>query len=115
MDIILRPVSTGDAPECGRVLYEAFKSLADHHRFPPDFPTAEIAAGMLGKFIAHPGWYGVVADCGGKLVGSNFMDERSVVPGIGPISVDPTTQNRGAGRRLMQVSWIAQPHAARRV
>jgi hypothetical protein len=35
------------------------------------------------------------------VVGSNFMDERSAIAGIGPITIDPTVQNRGIGRALM--------------
>jgi GNAT superfamily N-acetyltransferase len=102
MDITLRAATPGDAPECGRVLYEAFKSLADHHNFPRDFPSADVAGGLLGMLIGHPGFYGVVAERAAKVLGSNFMDERSPVLGIGPISVDPATQNSGVGRRLMQ-------------
>src|SRR5262249_7460763 len=33
---------------------------------------------------------------------SNFMDRRSPIGGIGPISVDPAVQNRRIGRTLMQ-------------
>ncbi len=102
MDLTLRSATPDDAPEAGRVLYEAFKSLADQHNFPPDFPSVEVASGVLGMLISHPGFYGVVAERDGKLLGSNFMDERSPVLGIGPISVDPMTQNSGVGRRLMQ-------------
>ena len=102
MDITLRPATPGDTPDCGRVLYEAFKTLADRHGFPPDFPSAEIASGLIGMLIGHPGFYGVVAEQAGRIAGSNFMDERSVVPGIGPISVDPAAQNLGVGRQLMQ-------------
>jgi len=39
MDLILRPVTQRDARDGGRVLYEAFKSLADRHGFPADFPS----------------------------------------------------------------------------
>jgi hypothetical protein len=35
-------------------------------------------------------------------VGSNFMDERSTIAGIGPITVDPAVQNRTIGSLLMQ-------------
>jgi hypothetical protein len=52
--------------------------------------------------IDHPGFYGVVAERDGKVIGSNFLDERSTIVGIGPITVDPTVQNQGVGRRLMQ-------------
>ena len=102
MDITLRPAAQNDAPEAGRVLYEAFKSLADRHGFPADFPSVDFASGLLGMLIDHPAFYAVVAEHAGKVVGSNFMDERSPVLGIGPVSVDPATQNRGVGRRLMQ-------------
>ena len=102
MDLTLRSATPDDAPEAGRVLYEAFKSLADQHSFPPDFPSMEVASGVLGMLISHPGFYGVVAERAGKILGSNFMDERAPVLGIGPISVDPVTQNSGVGRRLMQ-------------
>jgi hypothetical protein len=52
--------------------------------------------------IAHPGFYGVVAEQDGRVLGSNFLDERSPIGGIGPITVDPAAQNAGIGRRLME-------------
>ena len=44
----------------------------------------------------------MVAELDGQIVGSNFLDERSVIAGIGPISVDPPVMNRTIGRQLMQ-------------
>jgi hypothetical protein len=44
----------------------------------------------------------VVAESDGRIVGSNFLDERSVIAGVGPISVDPAGQGHGVGARLMQ-------------
>ncbi len=35
-------------------------------------------------------------------MGSNCLDERAVIRGIGPISIDPAAQNLGVGRKLMQ-------------
>lgn len=52
--------------------------------------------------IAAPGFFGVVAEQDGRIVGSNFLDERSPIAGVGPITVDPAVQNSGIGRRLMQ-------------
>ena len=57
---------------------------------------------MLAGLIAHPGFYGVVAERDGTIIGSSFMDERSTISGIGPVTVDPTTQNGGVGKQLMQ-------------
>jgi len=102
VDIIVREVRPDDARDCGRVMYEAFKSIADLHNFPPDFPSADDAASFLGVLIAHPGFFGVVAERAGVVIGSSFLDERSPVLGVGPVTVDPTAQNNGVGRRLMQ-------------
>jgi predicted N-acetyltransferase YhbS len=97
----LRPGTPKDAEACGRICYEAFRTLAEHHRFSPDFPSPEVAAGLLSELLAHPRFYSVVAEVEGRILGSNFLDERSVVAGLGPITVDPAVQNSGVGRRLM--------------
>src|SRR5919202_1152295 len=102
MPVRLRPGTVDDARECGRILYEAFKSIADQHHFPPDFPSVEVATGVTTMLLSHPGFYAVVAELDGQLVGSNFLDERSAIAGIGPVSVEPAVMNRTIGRQLMQ-------------
>jgi hypothetical protein len=52
--------------------------------------------------FSHPGFYCVVAEQDGKVMGSNCLDERAAIAGLGPISVDPGAQNGSTGRRLMQ-------------
>ncbi len=56
----------------------------------------------MTSMIGNPGMYGVVAEEDGQVLGSNFLDERGPICGVGPITVDPTIQNQGVGRRLMQ-------------
>ena len=102
MAIVLRPGTAADAPVCGNICYEAFKAIGTEHNFPPDFPSPEVASGLLSMLLAHPRFYSVVAEGEGRIVGSNFLDERSSIAGVGPITVDPTGQNRGVGGRLMQ-------------
>ncbi|MEW2576781.1 GNAT family N-acetyltransferase [Streptomyces syringium] len=102
MDLVLRPGRANDAAECGRICFEAFSGIAREHGFASDIPGADEAAGMCGTLLGHPGFYSVVAELDGRIVGSNFLDERSPVVGVGPITVDPATQNGGIGRRLMQ-------------
>ena len=97
----VRDADRADAQMCGRILYDAFNNLAKRHDFPPDFPSPEVATGVAAMLIDAPGFYGVVAEEAGKIVGSNFMDERSPIFGIGPISVAPEVQNHAVGRRLM--------------
>ncbi|MDQ3661820.1 MAG: GNAT family N-acetyltransferase [Actinomycetota bacterium] len=97
----LRPGRPEDAEEAGRICYEAFRALATAHNFPPDFPSAEIAAGLLSDLLAHPGFYSVVAEQHGCIVGTNFVDERSTIAGVGPVTVDPEVQDSGVGTLLM--------------
>lgn len=99
--IEIRDPTPQDAEECGRICFEAFRSIAERHGFPPDFPSPEMAAGVISGLIAHPGIYGVVAERDGRVMGSNFLDERSTMAGVGPITVDPGVADAGVGRRLM--------------
>ena len=100
--LLLRAAELKDAPVLGRICYEAFRTIAEGHNYPPDFPSPEIAAGLLGSFISHPGFYSVVAERDGVILGSNFLDERNPILGVGPITVTPEAQNRQVGRRLME-------------
>src|SRR4051794_27534116 len=100
--IVLRPGMASDAPACGTICYEAFKAIGMAHNFPPDFPSPEVASGLLLMLLTHPHFYSVVAEVEGRIVGSNFLDERSCIAGLGPITVHPTAQNRGIGGRLME-------------
>lgn len=101
MDITLRPGTPDDAEICGRICFSAFRTIAAEHNFPTDFPSPEAAIETLARLFAHPGFYSVVAEVAGRIVGSNFLDERGPVCGVGPASVDPAVQNRGIGRQLM--------------
>jgi GNAT superfamily N-acetyltransferase len=101
-EITLRPGNPADSGLCGKICFEAFESIARQHNFPPDFPSVEVATGLLTLFLSHPGFFGVVAEADRNIVGSNFLDERNMIAGVGPITVDPRVQNLRIGRRLMQ-------------
>ena len=102
MNLVLREPTRNDAAELGRIVFDAFGAIAEQHRFPPDFPSREMASGLIGQLLDHPGFYGIAAELDGRVVGSNFLDERSHIIGLGPITVDPAVQNRTVGRRLME-------------
>ncbi|OEJ23713.1 GNAT family N-acetyltransferase [Streptomyces agglomeratus] len=102
MDLVLRPGRPEDAAEAGRICFDAFSGIALQHGFPSDIPGVEAADGMFKQLLGHPGFYSVVAELDGRIVGSNFLDVRSDVVGVGPITVDPAVQNGGVGRRLME-------------
>ncbi len=101
-DIVIRPATAEDIPACGDICYRAFSTINAAHNFPCDFPTPEVALGAINGMFTAPGFYWIVAESDGKILGSNCIDERSIIHGIGPITVDPETQNKGLGRKLMQ-------------
>ena len=102
MNLILRPGTAQDAETCGRICFEAFTSISEAHNFTPDFPVADVAIGMVRRMLSHPGFYSVVAEMDGRVVGSNFLDVRNTIAGVGPITIDPAAQNQAIGRRLME-------------
>src|SRR5688572_20334185 len=97
----VRRAQASDVEPCARICYEAFTTLNRQHNFPPDFPSADVTAELLTMMFSHPQFYCVVAELDGKIVGSNCLDERSAVAGVGLITIDPATQNRSIGRTLM--------------
>jgi len=101
-EIVVRTAVSEDAPACGQICYEAFAAISTAHGFPCDFPGSQATTGLLSKMFSSPGVYCVVAEIDGRIVGSNALDERSVIGGVGPTTIDPSVQNRGVGRKLMQ-------------
>lgn len=101
MDVQIRGMKQTDVETCGRICYEAFKSIADQHNFPPDFPSAEVATEFLSQLLTRDDIYPVVAEVDGRVMGSNFLWESGVIAGVGPITVDPAVQNGSIGRHLM--------------
>jgi predicted N-acetyltransferase YhbS len=99
--VVVRPIEEADVPAAARIAYEAFADIAHRHGFPPDFPAYGDALELVAGFTEHPSIWGVVAEAEGRVVGSVFLDERAVVRGLGPITVDPSEQAGGIGRRLM--------------
>ena len=104
MPLTLRLGRPDDADRCGTISYEAFKTIAEHHRFPPDPSAPERTIANFARRLSHPGYHVIVAELDGQLVGSNVLDERSTIVGLGPITVDPAVQNRTIGRQLMQAA-----------
>ena len=100
-EVIVRQARPEDAETCGRICFDAFSAINAKHGFPCDFPNSDVTKGLLTGLFSHPGFYCVVAEADGNIVGSNALDERAVIAGIGPITVDPSTQNLGVGRKLI--------------
>ncbi len=101
-EVTIRQARPEDATICGPICFEAFSAINQRHGFPCDFPGSEATTSLLTRIFTHPKFYAVVAEAGGRIAGSNGLDERSIIAGVGPITVDPQLQNSGVGRRLMQ-------------
>jgi predicted N-acetyltransferase YhbS len=101
-DVTIRTATAEDGSACGQICYDAFSTISAAHGFPCDLPGPEVAIGLLSMMFSTPGFYAVVAESDGRIVGSNVLAEQAVIHGVGPITIDPKLQNAGVGRKLMQ-------------
>jgi predicted N-acetyltransferase YhbS len=99
--VTIRRAIPEDAPACGQICYDAFHKISTDHNFPPDVPEPARGVGLLTQLFSHPRFYCVVAEVEGRIAGSNCLDERDAIAGVGPITIDPKVQNQGVGRKLM--------------
>jgi predicted N-acetyltransferase YhbS len=102
MNVAIRRAQPSDIDVCARINYEAFKDISDRHHFPTDFPTLEFSTEFIELLIESPLFFDIVAESEGAVVGCGFMDERSPIRGIGPVTVARTFQGRGTGREIMK-------------
>src|SRR5580704_12766550 len=87
--VTIRRARPEDANACGQICYAAFQKINNDHHFPPDVPAPEMGIALLTAMFSHPGFYCVVAESDGRVVGSNCLDERDIIAGVGPITIDP--------------------------
>jgi len=102
MNLTIRTGTPRDAEQLGTICFDAFAAITTHHGFPQLLPSPEAVQENFAGRISHPGFYVMVAERDGRLLGSVVIDERSLIAGVGPLTVDPAVQNHTVGRRLMQ-------------
>jgi len=85
--LIVREATPEDGDDCGRIFYDAFESIATRHNLPIEPSSREFTRFMAGEMLANDGFVGLVADRGGEVLGSAFVDERTAIAGIGPVSM----------------------------
>jgi GNAT superfamily N-acetyltransferase len=98
----VRAATSQDGDACGRIFYDAFEAIATRHNLLIEPASREFTRFMVGEMLANDGFAGFVADRGGEVLGSAFVDERTVIAGIGPVTIDPAEQDVGVGRALME-------------
>jgi len=99
--IVIRSGTSNDLTVCIPIYYEAFSRIDAQHKFPAEIPNEEWGKNIL-DYLFSSGLHFMVAEMDGLIVGGNFIDERSVIAGVGPIFVSPDVQHLGIGRGLMQ-------------
>src|SRR5258708_37890735 len=100
MSIVLRSGTPPDAAVCGPICFDAFKAIDDEHNFPWDFPSAAGATDLLTMMLSNPGFYSVLVENDGNVLGSSFLDEPGSIAGVAPITGVPPSQNPPIRRRL---------------
>lgn len=99
----IRRATQADHAVLSDICFRAFGAVNAKHGFPPELPTPDIAQGLIGFMLSDPqNIFGVVAEVNGKVIGNNFMSTGDTIAGIGPINVDPDSQAKQVGRKLMQ-------------
>ncbi len=97
----LRQATAADVPELGRILYEAFRDIAESHGFEPDFPNVEFATAVCGLLVAREDVYSAATYEGDRPRASTHVNYWGDVAGIGPVSVDLDAQGGGHGKLMM--------------
>jgi GNAT superfamily N-acetyltransferase len=102
--LLVREGTPADAEDCARIFYDAFEAIATRHNFPIEPPSREFTRFKVGEMLADDGFVGLVAERDGRVLGSAFVDERATIAGIGPVTVDPSGQDDGIGRALIEAA-----------
>ena len=105
MSLIIRPVEQNDAESCGKIGYEAHKTISSAHGYPSEQPSEEFGIGLIRRLLGNPNSWGVLAERQGKTLGSIFLHKfpPSPVAVIGPLTVHPSAEG-GIGRILMDAA-----------
>jgi GNAT superfamily N-acetyltransferase len=98
----LRSVLPDDADAVGTMVFEAFKDIAERHKFEPAFPSPELAQVIVRLLVQTEGYASYLLTDGDRPVACNFGDERDEVVGVGPVTVAVDRQGNGYGRRVME-------------
>jgi predicted N-acetyltransferase YhbS len=107
-------MTAADTARCGTICYEAFREVAVRHHFPPDFSRPEDAIELVASLHANNKFFSVLAESDGRILGSNFLDERSTVFSVGPITVAPRSRDHRVGHALLTAVLARSEHLGAR-
>jgi len=102
---MIRPIEQNDAESCGKIGYEAHKTISSAHGYPSEQPSEEFGIELIRRLLENPNSWGVLVERQGKTLGSIFLHRfpPSPVAVIGPLTVHPSAEG-GVGRMLMDAA-----------
>jgi GNAT superfamily N-acetyltransferase len=105
MSLMIRPIEQNDAESCGKIGYQAHKTISSVQGYPSEQPSEEFGIGLIRRLLGNPNSWGVLAERQGKTLGSIFLHRflPSPVAVVGPLTVHPSAEG-GAGRMLMDAA-----------
>src|SRR5919202_2679744 len=106
MSLIIRPIEQNDVEICGKIGYKAHKAISSAHGYPCEQPSEECGIGLVTMLRGNPNSWGALAERQGKILGSIFLHRfpPSPVAVIGPLTVRPSAEGGGIGRKLMDAA-----------
>ena len=110
MSLMIRPIEQNDVERCGRIGYQAHKTISSAHGYPSEQPSEEFGIGLIRSLLDNPNSWGILAERQGTILGSVFLHKfpPSPVAVIGPLTVHPSAEG-GIGKRLMDAA-LFQAH-----
>jgi GNAT superfamily N-acetyltransferase len=105
MSLRIRSIEQNDADICGKIGYEAHKTISSAHGYPSEQPSEEFGMALIRRLLGNPNSWGVLAERQGKTLGSIFLHKfpPSPVAVIGPLTVHPSAEG-GVGKILMDAA-----------
>ena len=105
MSLEIRPITQDDAVICGKIGYEAHRTISSAHGYQPEQPSEEFGIGLIRTLLGNPNSWGALAERNGKVLGSIFLHKfpPSPVAAIGPLTVHPSAEG-GVGMALMNAA-----------
>ncbi|MGA9318495.1 MAG: GNAT family N-acetyltransferase [Nitrososphaeraceae archaeon] len=106
MSLVIRLIEYNDAKNCGKIGYQAHKTISSAHGYPSEQPSEEFGIGLIRSLLENPNSWGVLAERQGKTLGSIFLHKfpPSPVAVIGPLTVHPSAEGGDVGRMLMDAA-----------
>jgi len=77
MSLIIRPIEQNDVVNCGKIGYEAHRTISSTQGYPSEQPSEEFGIEFIGRLLSNPNSWGVLAERQGKTLGSIFINKIS--------------------------------------